>query len=90
MFVKRKFLKVVKLSDNTRKEKSKEGVKKMRDKDAVKNMDPEEITGNLAMMKEERKNKKAGCKRDSCEAKDKTGKVIDTTEAKKKNDKKSK
>jgi hypothetical protein len=86
VFTIRKYLKVVKLSDNTRKEKAKEGVKKMKDAAQVKNMDAEELTDNLALLKEERKNKKPTCKRGECAVADKTGKALDTKEVKKKND----
>lgn len=76
-FTRRKFLKVVKLSDATRELETKKSLAKMKTKDGMKNMDQEEIMGSLAMMKKQQESKKRTCKRGSCEVKDKSGKTVD-------------
>jgi hypothetical protein len=86
-FVKRRFLKVKKLSDAKRTEQAnedKEKLKKM-DKNAMKNMDKEELRSSLNLLKEEGRNKKKTCKRGQCAVKDKSGNTIDPAVAEEKN-----
>jgi len=83
-FVKRKFLKVVKLSDANLEKFAAEKLTKFKSKDSVKTMDADEIADSLALLKEQGKSKKKTCKRGACEIKDKTGKKVDTAEVAKK------
>merc|ERR1712039_45689 len=84
-FERNKFLSVGKLSEATRDVKAKEGMKKMKDKASMANMDKEEITNNLALLKEQGKGKKRSCARGACEVTDKSGKKIDAAVVEKEN-----
>jgi len=83
-FVRRKFLKVVKISDANLEKFAKEKLSKFKTKDAVKNMDADEIMDSLSLLKEQGKSKKRSCKADACEKKDKSGKKIDAKEVQRK------
>jgi len=83
-FVRRKFLKVVKISDANLEKFAKEKLGKFKNKDSVKNMDADEIMDSLALLKEQGKSKKRTCAANACEKKDKDGKVIDKAEVEKK------
>jgi hypothetical protein len=85
-FVRRKFLKVVKISDANLEKFATEKLSKFKNKDSVKSMDADEIMDSLALLKEQGKSKKRTCKADACEIKDKSGKKVDASVVKAKND----
>jgi len=89
-FVKRRFLKVLKLSDEARAvaaAEDKERLKSM-SKTEMKNMDRDELKSSLELLKEEGRNKQKTCKRGQCEVKDASGKAIDAEVVEEKNTRK--
>jgi hypothetical protein len=75
--VRRKFLKVGKISDAGLEKEAKAKLDKFKNFDAVKDLDADEIMDSLALLKEQKKSKKRTCARGACEIKDKSGKKVD-------------